>query len=66
MTKVEQLEHEVQSLSGDELGHFRSWFAEFDARVWDRQFEEDVQSGKLDAVADRARRAHEAGKSSRL
>jgi hypothetical protein len=25
-----------------------------------------VQSGKLDAVADRARRAHEAGESSRL
>jgi len=61
MTKVEQIEHEVQSLTGDELGDFRSWFAEFDARVWDRQFEDDVQSGKLDAVADRARRFFEVG-----
>ena len=66
MTKVEQIEHEVQTLTDDELGDFRNWFAEFDARVWDRQFEDDVQSGKLDAVADRARRAHEAGESSRL
>jgi len=55
MTKVEQIEHEVQTLTDDELGDFRNWFAEFDARVWDRQFEDDVQSGKLDAVADRAR-----------
>jgi hypothetical protein len=66
MTKVERIEREVESLTGDELGDFRSWFAEFDARVWDRQFEDDVQSGRLDAVADRARRAHDAGESSRL
>jgi hypothetical protein len=66
MTKLELIEHEVQSLTGNELGDFRRWFAEFDARVWDRQFEDDVQSGKLDAVADRARRAHDVGESSRL
>ena len=26
---------------------FRVWFAEFDAEVWDRQFEEDVAAGRL-------------------
>jgi hypothetical protein len=27
---------------------------EFDADAWDRQFEEDVSAGRLDALADEA------------
>jgi len=30
------------------------WFAEFDAQAWDRQFEEDVFSGRLDTLAEKA------------
>ena len=66
MTRIEQIEHQVQDLSGDELGDFRRWFAEFDAEAWDRQFEDDVQAGKLDGIAERALRAHAVGESSRL
>ena len=33
---------------------FRVWFAEFDAEVWDRQFEEDVAAGRLNSLAERA------------
>ena len=66
MTKVNDLEHQVQGLSADELAAFRRWFAEFDAEAWDRQFEADANAGKLDSLADRAREAHAAGKSSKL
>ena len=66
MSKINDIERQVQSLSADELASFRRWFAEFDAGVWDRQFEADATSGKLDALGDRARRAHAAGKSSKL
>lgn len=39
---------------------------EFDAADWDRQFEADVQTGKLDALADRALRDHAAGLTTKL
>jgi hypothetical protein len=66
MNRVNDLERQVQGLSPDELAAFRRWFAEFDAEVWDRQFEADAKAGKLDAMATLARAAHAAGKSSKL
>jgi hypothetical protein len=60
------IEREVEELSSGELAKFRQWFAAFDAEAWDRQFEADVKAGKLDALADRALRDHEAGKSTKL
>ena len=66
MEKVERTEREVEALSSEELAKFRQWFAAFDAEARDRQFEVDVKAGKLDALADRALRDHEAGKSTKL
>ena len=66
MSKIEGLEREVASLSQAELAAFRKWFAEFDAAAWDRQLAEDVQSGKLDALADRALEAFKSGACSKL
>ena len=47
MSKVENIEQEVEALTPAELAAFRRWFLEFDAQVWDRQIEEDVRKGKL-------------------
>lgn len=66
MSKVEQIESQVRGLSGPELAEFRKWYAEFDAQAWDRQFEADVKSGKLDALAEAARKAHREGKSTKF
>ena len=63
MSKIEQLEHEVESLSGSELSEFRRWFLEFDAAAWDDQFENDVRTGALDALADHAIAEHREGRS---
>ena len=49
MSKVEEIERAIQQLSSDDLSEFRAWFATFDAEVWDREFDEDVQAGRLDA-----------------
>jgi hypothetical protein len=54
MTKVEKLEKEVQKLSPDELAAFREWFQKFDSDDWDRQIEEDIKDGKLDALVKEA------------
>ena len=66
MTRVEKLEKEIQDLSLRELATFRRWFEQFDAAAWDRQFEEDVEAGRLDRVAEQAISEHKAGKSKEL
>ena len=66
MTKIEKLVRDVRALSETELVRFREWFAEFDAAAWDRQLDEDVQAGKLDAMADAALADHRAGRSRKL
>ena len=52
--KVDELMSGVSSLSRDELAEFRRWYEEFDAEVWDREFEEDVKAGRLDKFAEKA------------
>ena len=66
MSRVEQIEGEVKSLSADELKVFRDWFARFDGEVWDDQIEGDAKNGKLRSLAERALRDHESGRSTIL
>jgi hypothetical protein len=66
MSRVENLEGQVKQLNSEELRAFREWFAQFDAEAWDRQFEADVQSGKLDDLAARALRDYKAGRATDL
>ena len=66
MTKVEQLERDVERLSPRELASFRAWFEAFDAAAWDHQIEADARSGKLDPLADAAIAEHKAGRSRKL
>ncbi len=54
MSKAEEIEGAIQQLSAEDLAEFRAWFATFDARVWDREFDEDVQAGRLNALAREA------------
>jgi hypothetical protein len=56
MTTVQEIERSVAFLPEPELGKFRSWFEEFDSNAWDKQFEQDANSGKLDCLADQALR----------
>lgn len=66
MDKIDALGRQVEALSPEELAEFRAWFAEFDSRAWDRQFEADVSSGKLDLLAQRALEAHAGGRTTKL
>ena len=66
MQIIQELQSIVSQLSADELARFREWFDKFDAEVWDRQFEEDVKSGKLDRLANQAIADFKAGKCKQL
>ena len=56
MSSVKEIEFAVAQLSCEDLGRFRTWFADFDADTWDRQFEADAVAGRLDALGDEALR----------
>ena len=66
MQAVQELQSAVSQLSAEELARFREWFDKFDAEVWNRQFEEDAKSGKLDQLANQAIADFQAGKCKQL
>jgi len=54
MGTASEIERAIEQLPPDELVRLRAWFAAFDAAQWDREFEEDVAAGRLDALANEA------------
>jgi hypothetical protein len=62
MTKVQELENEVQQLNPDELAAFRDWFRKYDSDEWDKEIEGDIWAGKLDRLAEEAIAAQRAGR----
>ena len=56
MSTIQEIQTAVSELLPEELSVFRAWFAEFDAKVWDQEFEQDVTAGRLEALAEEALR----------
>ncbi len=53
---IEDIEREVSQLPSEDLRKFSEWFEEFKADLWDKQIEEDIMAGRLDAFAEEALR----------
>ena len=66
MRTVQEIEQAVAQLSKEQLAEFRAWYEQFNADEWDRQIEEDIVAGKLDALADAAITDHQAGRTKKL
>lgn len=62
MSKLESLKQEIRKLSPQELAELVTWLQEYDAELWDRQFEEDVRAGRLDRLAKKALESYHAGR----
>lgn len=56
MSTVQEIQEAVSQLPKQDLAAFRSWFAEVDAVLWDRQFAADVPAGRLYQLAEEALR----------
>ncbi|MEK7484698.1 MAG: hypothetical protein AABZ60_10260 [Planctomycetota bacterium] len=54
MKTVQEIQSAIENLSTKDFSFFREWFHHFDAEVWDKKFEEDVNSGKLNSLAKQA------------
>ena len=59
---VQELESAITQLSAEELAKFSTWFEEYIADAWDREFEADVKTGKLDALGAEADKDYESGR----
>ena len=54
MNTAKEIEEAVASLPNSELKEFRTWFSRYDAKNWDAQIEQDIDSGKLTELGTRA------------
>jgi hypothetical protein len=58
---IKEIESAIAQLPASELAELAKWFEEFQARVWDEQLEQDVKSGRLDALLKQAEQDFEQG-----
>jgi hypothetical protein len=63
---VEELTSVISKLPAEELSRFSEWYEEFMADQWDRQIEQDMHAGRLDAALQRADDHRRAGRSTPL
>ncbi|MFN3546456.1 MAG: hypothetical protein ACK4U0_03115 [Mesorhizobium sp.] len=54
MSKLEQIEKSVETLSDEEMKAFGAWFDNLRWQRWDSQIEQDAENGKLDTLANEA------------
>jgi hypothetical protein len=54
MSKLEAVQKNILELTPLEKKHLEIWFEEQLQILWDEQFEQDVQAGRLDALAAKA------------
>jgi len=62
MTKIEQIQADIEKLSAAEIAKLRDWVEELDSRLFDEKLERDAKSGKLDKLSAEARANLKAGR----
>ena len=61
MMTVAELQEAIRGLSEAEYTELRRWLLDHDWERWDREFEEDVRAGNLDALKAEALEAKAKG-----
>ena len=60
---VKEIEATIAGLPAEELAELMTWLEEYHARTWDKQIEDDLETGRLDALLDEVDREYESGSS---
>jgi hypothetical protein len=58
---VEQIERAITQLPAKDLAELVSWLEDYSAQVWDERVEEDLKTGRLDALLAEVDEECEAG-----
>ncbi len=59
---VKEIETAISQLPPSQVAALAKWFENFQAQVWDKQLEQDVKSGRLDALLEEAERDFASGR----
>lgn len=59
---AKEIELAITKLPDDEMWSLAKWFEEFQAARWDKEIEEDIAAGRLDALAEEALRDLDEGR----
>lgn len=62
MTKIEQIQADIEKLDPAEIAKLRDWLEELDARLFDDKIARDAGTGKLDKLIADAKADHRAGR----
>lgn len=58
---VREIEIAIAQLSAQELAELMAWLENYHAQMWDKQIEEDLEAGRLDALLAEVDKEYEAG-----
>jgi hypothetical protein len=58
---IQDIEHAITELSPGDVAELMCWLTEYHAKIWDRQIEEDLESGRLDSLLADVDAEYEAG-----
>jgi len=63
---IREIEKAIAQLPVEDLDRLASWLEEYRARMWDKQLQEDLEAGRLDAVLAEVDEEYNAGLSQTL
>lgn len=63
---VKEIESAISQLPPAKVAELAEWFAEFHARLWDNQVEQDLKAGRLDSLLKEAEHDLESGRCEKL
>ena len=58
---AQEIENAITKLPNHEAAQLTSWIVNYDAQLWDKQIEDDLEAGSLDSVLDEVDREYGAG-----
>lgn len=61
MSTLEQIEAAILTLPSNEFEQLKKWLLDLDYDRWDKQLEQDIAAGKIEALANEAVKDFEAG-----
>ena len=63
---VAEIEAAIAGLSRNDLAELSEWFRDYQEKLWDKQIEDDLATGRLDAVLAEVDAEYESGLSQPL
>lgn len=58
---IKEIEGAISQLPAKELAELMAWLQEYHAQAWDKQIEDDLEAGRLDALLAEVDKEYEAG-----